>query len=123
MLWMQGDWSACVSQNRRALDLTQQPSSWIQANLGLALLWDGQATEAQRVFETVIRSDSDYVRAYIGLAVGLLRQGRPDEARKVYRDLMVIDPGFQPEGWIARNLNFNLRDSEQFMSDLLEASR
>ena len=123
MLWMQGQWSDAVSQNRRALDLTPQPSSWMRANLGLALLWDGQPAEAQRVFETVIENDADYVRAYIGLAVALFRQGRLNEARKVYRELVVIDPGFQPEGWIAQNLNFNPRESEQFMSDLLAASR
>lgn len=123
MLWMQGHWSAAVSQNRRALDLTPQPSSWIQANLGLALLWDGQAAEAQRIFETVIKNDADYVRAYIGLAVALFRQGRVNEARKAYRELAVIDPGFQPEGWIAQNLNFNPKDSEQFMADLLAVSR
>lgn len=123
MLWMQGNWSAAVSQNRRALDLTPQPSSWIQANLGLALLWDGQPAEAQRVFEAVIRNDADYVRAYIGLAVALLRQGRTDEARKAYHALVVMDPGFQPEGWIAQNLNFNPKESEQFISDLMAASR
>jgi Tfp pilus assembly protein PilF len=123
MLWMQGNWSAAVSQNRRALDLTPQPSSWIQANLGLALLWDGQPAEAQRVFETVIKGDPDYIRAYIGLAVALMRQGRTNEARKTYRELVVMDPSFQPEGWMAQNLNFNPRESEQFMSDLLAASR
>jgi adenylate cyclase len=123
MLWMQGNWSAAVSQNRRALDLTPQPSSWIQANLGLALLWDDQPAEAQRVFETVIKGDPDYIRAYIGLAVALFRQGRTNEAKKIYRELVVMDPGFQPEGWLARNLNFNPKESEQFMSDLLAASR
>jgi adenylate cyclase len=123
MLWMQGHWSAAVSQNRRALDLTPQPSSWIQANLGLALLWDGQPAEAQRVFETVIKTDADYLRAYIGLTVALFRQGRVNEARKVYRELVVMDPGYEPERWIAQNLNFNPKDSEQFMSDLLAASR
>ncbi len=122
MLWMQGQWSAAVSQNRRALQLTPQPTSWIQSNLGLALLWDGQAEEAQRLFETVVRSDPDYMRAYIGLIVALVRRQRIEEARQVFATLRVRDPGFQPKAWIAENLNFNPTDFEQFMSDLLAAS-
>jgi adenylate cyclase len=123
MLWVQGDLPAAISQNRRALELTPQPSSWIRANLGLALLWDGQTGEAQRIFEAVIGSDPDYARAYIGLVVALVRQSKMDEARTVYRALRVTDPGFEPETWIVQNRYFNPPKPEQFIADLMAAAQ
>lgn len=118
MLWMQGHVAAAVQQNRRALELTPQPSSWMQSNLGLALLWDGRSAEAGDVFERVIAADPDYMRAYIGLSVARLRQGRLEPAAEAYRALCVIVPGFQPESWVTKNLNFNPQEAELFIADL-----
>ena len=123
MLWMQGDAAGAVRQNRRALELFPQPSSWVRGNLGLALLWTGDCPEAQKVFETVIASDEDYARAYIGLVVALVRQGRIEQARAAYQSLLLIEPGFVPRNWIARNLHFNPADADRFMADLMLAAR
>lgn len=118
MLWMQGDAAEAVLQNRRALELTPQPGSWMKANLGLALLWDKRPAEAQSVFEQVIAADPDYVRAHIGLVVALVRQSKTAEAKAVYRALMTKEPGFRPDSWNARDPHFRPADTDAFLADL-----
>lgn len=122
LLWLQGDLPAAVAQHRRALELTPQPGSWVRANLGLALLWNGRLREAQQTFEAVIAGDAEYVRAYIGLAVSLVRQQKFDAAREAYRALLLIEPGFQPRRWMVQNSHFNPPDCEAFIADLLRAA-
>lgn len=122
LLWINGDMAAAIGQSRRALELTPQPGSWIEANLGLSLLWDGRHAEAERVFESVIAHDPDYVRAYFGLIVTLVRQDKIDRARTIYRSLVRIDPGFQPDTWIVQNPHFNPSDCERFTADLMRAA-
>lgn len=122
LLWLQGDHAGAVAQHRRALELTPQPGSWVRANLGLALLWDSRLREAQQTFEAVIAGDAEYVRAYIGLVVSLVRQGKLDEARETYRALMMIEPGFQPGRWMVQNSHFNPPDCEAFIADLMRAA-
>jgi len=122
MLWMHGDKAGATAQYKRALTLIPQPNSWIYTNLGLAVLSDGKASEAREIFENVIESDPEYVRAHIGLVVALAREGRLTDASGRFRVLRMIDPGFEPERWLAQNQFLKEEEAISFVSDLRAAS-
>ncbi|HNX74527.1 MAG TPA: tetratricopeptide repeat protein [Candidatus Rifleibacterium sp.] len=61
-------------------------------------LWQGQLllntnpAEAQRAFETAIKSNSQSLKAYYGLAISLEKQNRPEETQEVLKRLDTIVP-------------------------------
>ncbi len=118
MLWMQGDRAGAVLQYQRALTLIPQPGSWIFANLGLVLLCDGELEKARELFDFVIASNPDFARARIGQVVALVRAGQLEAARESYRELAVIEPGFQPERWLAQNQFLDPEEANRFVRDL-----
>jgi len=123
MLWMQGDRAGAILQYQRALRLIPQPASWIYTNLGLVYLCDGRRPEARTLFDLVIADNPDFVRAHIGQAVAMVRDGEIAKAQDCYRELVLIDPGFQPERWIAQNQFLDPQEADRFMRDLAEAAR
>ncbi|BAU41183.1 tetratricopeptide repeat protein [Leptolyngbya sp. O-77] len=83
---------------------------------GYTLLNQGLVDQAIRVFQQVLRSDSQSLEAQLGLAIALRRAGRDADAFNAYRRVLELDPnnrlalltvgvlgGFRPE-WQAQGI-------------------
>ncbi len=85
-------------------------------------LWQGQLqlnsnpAEAQQAFETAIRSNSQSLKAYYGLAISLEKQNRTDETQEVLKRLDSIVPN-------AFNTHYELARIMLARKQVLEAHR
>jgi tetratricopeptide (TPR) repeat protein len=118
---LMGDFPAAIKCYSRAISLTSHAKPWIAANLGLTHLAVGRAAEAERIYRNVIDHYPNYVRAWIGLAVALLRRDRVQEAGHAAARVLELDPGFSASSW-GRSRPFN-NDGvlAQFMADMRAA--
>jgi Flp pilus assembly protein TadD len=66
--------------------LAKNPSdSFVRYGLAMELAKLGRAEEAIAHFHTLMTGDPDYVAAYLQAGMALVRAGRRDEARDVFR--------------------------------------
>jgi tetratricopeptide (TPR) repeat protein len=116
-----GDYRAAIRAYTRAFSLSIHSPAWIASNLGLSYLALNENDEAERIFREVIQHYPDYVRAWIGLAIALSRQGKSKEAAQAAEAVLGLDPHFTAEEW-AQSRPFN--DSallRRFVADLKAA--
>jgi tetratricopeptide (TPR) repeat protein len=118
---LMGDYETATRTYTRALSLSPHSPAWIAANLGLSYLALGNNEEAERIYGEVIQHYSNYARAWIGLTVALVRQGKMKEAKHRADTLLSLDPHFTSAEW-GRSRPFN---DEQllaaFIADLKSA--
>jgi tetratricopeptide (TPR) repeat protein len=118
---LMGNYEAAVRAYNRALSLSPHAAAWIPANLGLSALALGRLQDAERIYRELLQHHPNYARAWIGLTVALVRQGRMSEARKSADNLVSLDPGFTAGQW-ARSRPFNdERLLQSFVKDLRAA--
>jgi class 3 adenylate cyclase/tetratricopeptide (TPR) repeat protein len=113
-----GDYSSAIRAYTRAFSLSAHSPAWIASNLGLSYLALSEAEEAERIFREVIQHYPDYVRAWIGLAIALNRQGKSKEAGQAAETVLTLDSRFTAQEW-AQSRPFN--DSallQRFIADL-----
>jgi adenylate cyclase len=116
-----GDFNAAIRAYSRAASLAPHTPAWIASNLGLSLLALDNSFEAERVYREVIRSHPDYARAWIGLTVALVRQGRMEEAAEAADTMLSLDPLFTTAEW-ARSRPFSHEETlSRFVADLRAA--
>ncbi|MBM4046350.1 MAG: tetratricopeptide repeat protein, partial [Planctomycetes bacterium] len=65
-------------------------------NLGMALVKDGQPTEAEQVFREAVRLSPYYAEALFNLGAVLATQGKLDEARMRLAQGLTVKPGSAP---------------------------
>ena len=73
------------------------------------------------MFNKVLLNHPRYVRAWIGLTVAYVRQGRVDEANKAGRELLSLDPKFGIEEWAKSKPFSDPLILNVFKSDLFSA--
>ena len=103
---LMGDYSSAIRSYTTALRLSAHSPAWIPSNLGLSYLVIGNAAEAEHIYREVLQHHPDYVRAWIGLAVSLNRQGKATEAKKAAETVLTLDPMFSSAEWV-RSRPFN----------------
>lgn len=96
---LMGDFEQAIESYKVAISKSLFSPAWIPANLALTLLALNKDVEAEQVFNKVLLNHPRYVRAWIGLTVAYVRQGRIDEAKKAGRQLLTLDPKFGIEEW------------------------
>jgi tetratricopeptide (TPR) repeat protein len=96
---LMGDYAAAIRAYTRALSLSAHSPAWIASNLGLTYLAVGDNDEAERIFREVVQFHPNYVRAWIGLAVALVRQGKTSEAKHAAELVLSLDPHFTTQEW------------------------
>ncbi|MGE4251178.1 MAG: tetratricopeptide repeat protein [Parvibaculaceae bacterium] len=113
-----GDYRAAIQAYTRAISLTHHCPAWIPSNLGLSYLAVNENGEAERIYREVIQHYPDYVRAWIGLAASLNRQGKSKEAQQAAQSVLRLDPHFTVQEWAqARPFNDPVL-LEHFIADL-----
>jgi tetratricopeptide (TPR) repeat protein len=118
---LMGNYAAAVRSYTRALTLCPHAAAWIPANLGLSNLALGQHQEAERLYREVLQHHPNYVRAWIGLTLSLVRQGRVGEAKLAAEYLLSLDPAFTAAEW-AKSRPFNDEELlKSFVRDLCAA--
>jgi TolB-like protein/Flp pilus assembly protein TadD len=116
-----GDFAAAIRAYARAVSLAPHTPAWIASNLGLSLLALDNSFEAERVYREVISSHPNYARAWIGLTVALVRQGRMREAAQAADRMLALDPLFTTADW-ARSRPFSHQETlARFLADLRAA--
>ena len=101
-----GDYRAAIRAYTRAFSLSVHSPAWIASNLGLSYLALNESGEAERIYREVIQHYPDYVRAWIGLAIALQRQGKSREAVHAAETVLAFDPHFTAQEW-AQSRPFN----------------
>ena len=102
----------------RALSLSAHSPAWIPSNLGLSLLALGNNEEAEHIYREVLEHHPKYVRAWIGLAVALNRQGKDGEARRAAERVLLLDPSFSAAEWVKSRPFNDDRLLDAFAADL-----
>jgi adenylate cyclase len=115
---LMGKHEAAVGSYTRALTLSAHAPAWIPSNLGLSCIAVGDIEEAERIYREVLAHHPDYVRAWIGLAVALNRQGRNKEGAEAARSVLLFDPAFTAEEWAQSRPFHSDALSNQFVDDL-----
>ena len=103
---LMGDYRSAIRSYTTALQLSAHSPAWIPSNLGLSYLALGNEAEAEHIYRAVLQHYPEYVRAWIGLAVSLNRQGKATEARKAAETVVTLDPQFSSSEWV-RSRPFN----------------
>lgn len=103
---LMGDYSGAIRAYTRAFSLSIHSPAWIASNLGLSYLALGEDDEAERIYREVVQQHPNYVRAWIGLAVALTRQGKSGEAAHAAESVLSLDPHFTAQEW-AQSRPFN----------------
>jgi Flp pilus assembly protein TadD len=101
-----GDYRAAIRAYTRAFSLSIHSPAWIASNLGLSYLALNENDEAERIFREIVHNYPDYVRAWLGLAIALSRQGKSKEARPAAETVLALDPHFTAREW-AQSRPFN----------------
>ena len=118
---LMGDFDQAIEAYKLAISKSLFSPAWITANLALTLLAMKQNLEAEQVFNKVLLNHPRYERAWIGITVAYIRQGRAEEARMSARELLSLDPKFSIEEWAKSKPFSNPRMLEEFKSDLFSA--
>lgn len=66
----------------------------VRGNLGLVLMSGGRNAAAEAAFLSALEADATHRPALVGLANLRGRTGRPEEAKRTLRGLLVLDPAF-----------------------------
>ena len=103
---LMGDYGAAIRAYTGALGLSAHSPAWIPSNLGLSYLALGNDTEAEHIYREVLRHHPEYVRAWIGLAVALNRQGKAAEAKRSAETVLSLERTFTSAQWV-RSRPFN----------------
>lgn len=85
------DYESAETYLKKASEIEEDPGGL--SLLGVALLNNGKAIEAEQVYRRALRVDPKYEEAYYNLGV-LLRDGRPSEAQTSFRTALELDPDF-----------------------------
>jgi adenylate cyclase len=115
---LMGEYPAAILAYTRALSLSAHTPAWIPSNLGLSYLAVGDVEEAERIYREVLVHHPNYLRAWIGLAVTLNRQGKNREGKDAARTVLSLDPGFTSAEWAKSRPFQDKKLSDQFVSDL-----
>jgi Tfp pilus assembly protein PilF len=92
---VRGNWAEAETNYRKAIEINAKHSkAWI--NLGLALGQQGKYEDSQAAFEKVCKP----AEVRCNLAFVMVTQGKVDQARKLCREALELDPGLVP----ARNM-------------------
>jgi TolB-like protein len=118
---LMGQFEEAIEAYRNAISKSLFSPAWIAANLALTLLAMNRNLEAEQVFNKVLRNHPKYARAWIGLTVAYVRQGRLEEAQDCARRLQSLDPKFSVEEWASSKPFSEERILEGFKSDLVTA--
>jgi adenylate cyclase len=115
---LMGNYDRAILAYTHALSLSAHTPAWIPSNLGLSYLAVGNIEESERIYREVLNHHPNYVRAWIGLAVTLNRQGKSSEGQSAAKTVIALDPTFSSSEW-AKSRPF--QDDvliQQFVSDL-----
>ena len=115
---LMGDFRAAIGSYTRALSLSTHSPAWIPSNMGLSHLALGNNEEAEHIYREVLEHHAKYVRAWIGLAVALNRQGKQDEARRAAERVLLLDPSFSAAEWVKSRPFNDDRLLDAFTADL-----
>jgi len=118
---LMGDYRAAIGAYTRALSLSAHSPAWIPSNMGLSHLALGNNEEAEHIYHEVLEHHPKYVRAWIGLAVALNRQGKRDEARRAADRVLLLDPSFSAAEWVKSRPFNDDRQLDAFAADLRAA--
>lgn len=83
--------AAAIQSLRRSLEL--QPTWTTHYALGEELGFDGQAVEARKELEQVVRLKPEYAPAHLNLGVALQQLGQTQEARTQFEETLRLEPG------------------------------
>ncbi len=115
---LMGDFRAAIGSYTRALSLSAHSPAWIPSNMGLSHLALGNNEEAEHIYHEVLEHHAKYVRAWIGLAVALNRQGKQNEARRAAERVLLLDPSFSAAEWVKSRPFNDDRLLDAFTADL-----
>jgi adenylate cyclase len=115
---LMGKHEAAIQSYTRALSLSAHAPAWIASNLGLSCLAVGDVEESERIYREVLQHHPGYVRAWIGLAVALNRQGKRSEGEEAASTVLLLDPAFTAAEWAKSGPFRDKALSDQFVSDL-----
>ena len=115
---LMGDYRSAIRSYTTALQLSAHSPAWIPSNLGLSYLALGNEAEAEHIYRAVLQHYPDYVRAWIGLAVSLNRQGKAAEARKAAETVLTLDAQFSSSEWVRSRPFHDERLLNAFIGDL-----
>jgi adenylate cyclase len=115
---LMGDFRAAIGSYTRALSLSAHSPAWIPSNMGLSQLALGNNEEAEHIYREVLEHHPKYVRAWIGLAVALNRQGKNDEALRAADRVLLLDPSFSAAEWVKSRPFNDDRLLDAFTADL-----
>jgi adenylate cyclase len=94
-----GRYDDAIEAYYRAMHLSIHYPAWIATNLGFTLCVSGRLAEAQRMLLGVTKSQPDYSRAYLGLAVTYRRLGLMADAMQAASEVRRLDALFPVETW------------------------
>lgn len=115
---LMGEYDAAIQFYTRALSLSAHTPAWIPSNLGLTYLAVGGVEEAERIYREVLVHHPNYLRAWIGLAVTLNRQGKSNEGKEAARTVLTLDPAFTADEWAKSRPFQDKKLLNQFVKDL-----
>jgi adenylate cyclase len=115
---LMGQYELAIRSYTRALTLSAHTAAWIPSNLGLSCLAIGDVEEAERIYREVLTHHPNYLRAWIGLAVTLNRQGKSDEGKEAARTVLTLDAAFTADEWAKSRPFQDKQLLAQFVSDL-----
>jgi len=118
---LMGDFRSAIGSYMRALSLSAHSPAWIPSNMGLSHLALGNNEEAEHIYREVLEHHPKYVRAWIGLAVALNRQGKKDEAHSAADRVLMLDPSFSAAEWVKSRPFNDDRLLDAFTDDLRAA--
>jgi adenylate cyclase len=89
--------SEAIGVIKKAIRLNPIPPAWYLSNLGWAYRVSKQYEKAIETYKKCLRRQSDFLNAYLGLALSYHFLGREDEARAAVKEVLNLDPDYSIE--------------------------
>lgn len=106
---------------KKAIRLNPVPPSYYFSNLGFAYLGSGQYEEAIEACDKIIKKQSDFIFAHIGLAATYSLMGRGKDAHEAALKVLKIDPEFSLRNFAKTSPMKNQDELERFIEALRKA--
>lgn len=119
---IQGEYSEAMSNYNLAMSAGLQPQQKkmihpsVMTNQGILYYLMQELENARVYFQQALDTNPSFYKAMAGLALSRFKLGQPSEARKLWKDLIALEPRYQDVGVLQRDMNL----PNQMMSDVSE---